>query len=63
MEIPASAKFENKNKMADYRFDISNQSDVDQLKKNSKRENTLKATQTWLKVWQNWRQNGKSTRK
>ena len=32
METPASAKFENKNKMADNRFAISNQSDVEQLK-------------------------------
>ena len=52
METPARVK--NKNKMADSRFAISNQSDVEQLKENSKNQNTLKATQTWLSVWQNW---------
>ena len=40
--------------MADTRFAISKQSDVEQLKENSKNPNILKATQTWLKVWQNW---------
>ena len=40
--------------MANSGFTISNQSDVEQLKENSKNQNTLKATQTWLKVWQNW---------
>ena len=40
--------------MAESRFAIWNQSDVEQLKENSKNQNTLKATQTWLKVWQNW---------
>ena len=55
METLASVKFENKKKMADSCFAISNQSDVEQLKKILKtNENTLKATQTWLKVWQNW---------
>ena len=54
METPASTKFENKNKMADSCFAISNQSNVEQLKENSKNQNTLKATQTWLKVLQNW---------
>ena len=48
------AKFEKRNKIADSRFAISNQSDVEQLKENPKTQNTLKATQTWLKVWQNW---------
>ena len=52
METPARVK--NKNKMTDSRFAISNQSDVEQLKENSKNQNTLKATQTWLSVWQNW---------
>ena len=46
MGIPASTKFENKNKMADSRFAISNQSSVEQLKENSKNQNTLEATQT-----------------
>ena len=46
METPAHAKFKNKNKMADSRFAISNQSDVEQLKENSKIQNTLKETQT-----------------
>ena len=54
IETPASTKFENKNKLADSRFAISNQSDVEQLKENSKNQNTLKETQTWLNVWQNW---------
>ena len=36
METPASAKFKNKNKKADSRFAISKQSDVEQLKENSK---------------------------
>ena len=40
--------------MADSRFSTSNQSDIEQLKENSKNQNTLEATQTWLKVWQNW---------
>ena len=40
--------------MADTRFAISKQSDVEQLKENSKNQNILKATQAWLKVWQNW---------
>ena len=31
--------------MADCRFTISNQSNVEQLKQNSKKQNTLKATQ------------------
>ena len=43
---PKSAKFENKNKMADGCFAISNQTDIEQLKENSKNQNTLKATQT-----------------
>ena len=63
METPASAKFENKNKMADSRFANSNQSDVEQPKENSKNQNTLKATQTWLKVWQNWATEGKVNQK
>ena len=54
METCASANFENKNKMANSHFAISNQSDIEQLKENSKNQNTLKTTQTWLKVWQNW---------
>ena len=40
--------------MADSHFAISNQSDIEQLKENSKNQNTLKETQTWLKVWQHW---------
>ena len=51
--------------MVDSRFAISKQSDVEQLKENFKNQNTLKATQTWLKVKFDrvGRQNGKSTRK
>ena len=43
METPASAKFENKNKMADSHFAILNQIDVEHLIENSKKQNTLKA--------------------
>ena len=35
--------------MADGRFAITNQSHVKQLKENSKNQNTLKVTLTWLK--------------
>ena len=45
MKTPANAKFENKNKMADSRFTISNQRNVEKLKENSKNQNSLKATQ------------------
>ena len=41
-------------KMADSRFALSNQNIVEQLKENAKNKNTLKATQTWLNVWQTW---------
>ena len=50
---PQSPILKTKNKIVDSRFGISNQSDIEQLKENSKNQNTLKATQTWLKVWQN----------
>ena len=43
-----------KKKMADIRFALSNQNIVEQLKENAKNKNTLKATQTWLNVWQTW---------
>ena len=43
-----------KKKMADSRFALSNQNIVDQLKENAKNKNSLKATQTWLNVWQTW---------
>jgi len=51
-----SAKFEHKSekKMADSRFALSNQNILEQLKENAKTKNTLKATQTWLNVWQTW---------
>ena len=51
-----SAKFEHQSekKMADSRFALSNQNIVEQLKENAKNKNTLKATQTWLNVWQTW---------
>mgnify|MGYP001792993139 CR=1 FL=1 len=45
MEIPASAKIDYKNKMADSRFAISNQSDFQQLKENYKNQNTSEVTQ------------------
>ena len=41
-------------KMADSRFALSNQNIVEQLKENAKNKNTLKASQTWLNVWQIW---------
>ena len=41
-------------KMAYSRFALSNQNIVEQLKENAKNKNTLKATQTWLNVWQTW---------
>ena len=63
MGTSASTKVENKIKMADSRFDISNQSNVEQLRENSKNRNTLKATQTWLKVWHNWATKRKVNRK
>ena len=40
--------------MADARFALSNQNIVEQLKENEKNKNTLKATMTWLNVWQTW---------
>ena len=40
--------------MADSQFALSNQNIVEQLKENAKNKNTLKATQTWLNVWQTW---------
>jgi len=40
--------------MADSRFALSNQNIVEQLEENVKNKNTLKATQTWLNVWQTW---------
>ena len=44
----------NYKKIADSRFALSNQNIVEQLKENAKNKNTLKATQTWLNVWQTW---------
>ena len=41
-------------KTADSRFALPNQNIVEQLKENAKNKNTLKATQTWLNVWQTW---------
>ena len=38
--------------MADSRFASGNQNFVEQLEENAKNKNTLKATQTWLNVWQ-----------
>ena len=40
--------------MADSRFALSNQNIVEQLKENAKIKNMLRATQTWLNVWQTW---------
>ena len=49
-----SAIFENKNKWLTVVFALSNQNDVEQQKENAKNQNILKATPTWLKVWQIW---------
>ena len=51
-----SAKYEHQiiKKMAYSRFALSNRNIVEQLKENAKNKNTLKATQTWLNVWQTW---------
>ena len=51
--------------MADSRFAISNQIDVELLKENSENQNqnTLKSKQTWLKVWQNWATEWKANQK
>ena len=40
--------------MADSRFALSNQNIVEQLEEIAKNKNTLKATHTWLNVWQTW---------
>ena len=40
--------------MAESRLALSNQNIIDQLKENANNRNTLKATQTWLNVWQTW---------
>ena len=40
--------------MADRWFALSNQNIVEQLTDNKKNKHTLKATQTWLNVWQTW---------
>ena len=40
--------------MADSWFALSNQNIVEQLTENKKNKSTLKATQTWLNVWQTW---------
>ena len=56
METPGKRQIwtPNYKKMADSRFALSNQNIVEQLKENAKNKNTLKATQTWLNVWQTW---------
>ena len=41
-------------KLADSWFALSNQNIVEQLTENKKNKHTLKATQTWLNVWQTW---------
>ena len=46
IETFASTKFENKNKMADSWFTLSNQNDVAQPKENAKNQYTLKAPQS-----------------
>ena len=47
---PANAKIERKTKWPTVGFAFSNQNDVQQLKENAKKQNALKATQTWVKV-------------
>lgn len=54
METLAGAKIANKNKMANSRLAVPNQNDVERLKENAKNQNTSRAAQTWLKVWQKW---------
>ena len=48
----ASSKVELKNKMADSRSLLLNYNNVEPQKENAKNQNILKATTTWLKVWQ-----------
>ena len=52
MEILASTKFENKNKIADGRFATSKQSNVEQLKENSKNQNSFKNTDQILEDYE-----------
>jgi hypothetical protein len=40
--------------MADSRFAVFNENDVQNLKEKSKNLNTKKSTQTWLNVWRSW---------
>ena len=40
--------------MADNRFALSNENIVKELKENAKNNNTSKATQAWLIIWQKW---------
>ena len=54
METLGRAKFEHQIKIkADSLFALSKQNIVEQLNENEKK-NTLKATPTWLNVWQTW---------
>ena len=41
-----------KSKMAESRFDSSDEIVVDQLKLNAKKKNKTKSIQTWLNVWE-----------
>jgi len=56
METPGKRQIctPKRKKMADSRFALSNQNIVEPLKENAKNQITLKATQTWLNVWQTW---------
>ena len=55
--------FKTKNQMADNRFAILNQSDVEQLKENSGNQYTMNEHRPSWKFGRIGRQNGKSTRK
>ena len=45
-------KLKTKTKWLTVILALSNQNDVEQRKENAKIQNTLKATPTWLKLWQ-----------
>lgn len=40
--------------MADSRFAVFNENDVQNLKQKATNQNTNKSTQTWMAVWRSW---------
>ena len=40
--------------MADSRFAVFNENDVQNLKRKATNQNTNKSTQTWMAVWRSW---------